>query len=331
MILKYRTFFRSPRPNAVFVIGCTAVALSGCSFNKASEAELHGDGGSVVITVDGREAGGFMADVNSGGVAPDVKFTPADNGGYALGGPLSAGTSSGTVTSSSGCNTLIGAVRDFKGLNETGGHPDFEAFSGQGPTIGLVADQLGTDQKPVYTSKCEAAAAAAATAACPYKQQTTSKAKFDEWYRNTDGVNMPYAVYFQFANNGGVSTFSSSAFFPLDGVGWGNSGMSNGVNHNYGFTTELHTNFAYAGGEHFTFTGDDDLWVFINGKLALDLGGLHTKQSGTVDLDASAAKLGIQKGKTYAMDLFHAERHTSASNFRVDTNFVFTDCGFIIP
>lgn len=284
-----------------------------------------------MISVDGKEGGTFTADVNSGGVAPDVKFTPADNGGYALGDPLSANTSAGTVTSSTGCNTLIGAVRDFKGLKETGGHPDFEAFSGQGPTTGLVAEQLGADQKPVYTSQCEAAAAAP-TAACPYKQQTTSKANFDEWYRNTDGVNKPYAVYFQFANNGGVSTFASAAFFPLDGAGWGNSGMgTDNMEHNFGFTTELHTNFAYAGGEHFTFTGDDDLWVFINGKLALDLGGLHTKHSATVDLDASAAKLGIQKGQRYSMDLFHAERHTAASNFRVDTNFVFTDCGIIIP
>jgi fibro-slime domain-containing protein len=329
MILKYRTYVRIHQATVLFVASAS-VALSGCSFNKASELELlHGDGGAIVPpAVDGKEGGAFMADLNAGGVAPDVKFTPADNGGYALGAPLSAGTSSGTVTSSSGCNTLIGAVRDFKGLKETDGHPDFEAFSGQGPTTGLVAAQLGADQKPVYASQCEAAAA---TAACPYKQQTTSKAKFDEWYRNTDGVNKPYEIYFQFANNGGVSTFDSSAFFPLDGAGWGNSGTANGVQHNFGFTTELHTNFAYSGGEHFTFTGDDDLWVFINGKLALDLGGLHAKQSATVDLDASAGKLGIQKGQSYSMDLFHAERHTSASNFRVDTNFVFTDCGFIIP
>jgi len=37
------------------------------------------------------------------------------------------------------------------------------------------------------------------------------------------------------------------------------------------------------------------------------------------------------KGGTYDLELFHAERHTNASNFRVDTNFVFVDCGVVIP
>ena len=66
-------------------------------------------------------------------------------------------------------------------------------------------------------------------------------------------------------------------------------------------------------------TGDDDLWVFINGKLALDLGGLHSQQTGTIDLDASASKLGITKGQNYPLVLFHAERHTVDSNFRIET------------
>jgi fibro-slime domain-containing protein len=52
--------------------------------------------------------------------------------------------------------------------------------------------------------------------------------------------------------------------------------------------------------------------------------------TGTLDLDASAAMLGISKGGIYKMDLFHAERHTNASNFQVQTNFVFTNCGTVI-
>jgi fibro-slime domain-containing protein len=118
----------------------------------------------------------------------------------------------------------------------------------------------------------------------------------------------------------------------LDGVGWGNSGRGEDHNqHNFGFTTEVHTKFAYHGGENFTFIGDDDVWVFINNKLAVDLGGLHPKATGSIDLDKSAGDLGIAKGNEYTLDLFHAERHTTASHFRIDTNLTFTNCGVIVP
>ena len=110
---------------------------------------------------------------------------------------------------------------------------------------------------------------------------------------------------------------------PLSGTG------TDGKQHDFGFTTEIHTQFKYAGGEQFTFTGDDDLWVFINKKLAIDLGGLHSPETSTVALDASAAMLGLAQGGVYPLDLFHAERHTEGSTFRVDTTLGFVDCGTI--
>jgi fibro-slime domain-containing protein len=88
--------------------------------------------------------------------------------------------------------------------------------------------------------------------------------------------------------------------------------------------------FRYKGGELFSFTGDDDLWVFVNDRLAIDLGGLHSAQTDVIDLDARAVELGIELGNEYALDLFHAERHTKASKFMVQSTLEFTNCDPIV-
>lgn len=90
------------------------------------------------------------------------------------------------------------------------------------------------------------------------------------------------------------------------------------VSHNYHFTYEINTKFTYSGGETFSFTGDDDLWVFIDDELVIDLGGVHGALSSSVSLDS----LGLTVGNDYTLDLFFAERHTSASNFKIETSLL---------
>jgi fibro-slime domain-containing protein len=99
--------------------------------------------------------------------------------------------------------------------------------------------------------------------------------------------------------------------------------LYHGQTHNYAFTTEIHTSFTYKGGEIFSFQGDDDVFTYVDNKLVIDLGGVHTVQSATIDFDKYADILGLVKGQTYNMDIFHAERHTTQSNFKMQTKF---DC-----
>ena len=93
--------------------------------------------------------------------------------------------------------------------------------------------------------------------------------------------------------------------------------------HNFSFTSELHYAFTYRAGasQTVTFTGDDDAWGFINGHLAIDLGGTHGPASNSVTLNATTASLlGIVDGGLYTLDFFQAERHICGSDYTMTLN-----------
>ena len=325
--------FRAHRYAILMLLWLPLIGL-GCSSSSDKGGGGGGDAGGPGYIVPGSTGGTSGVGSTSFSWPPTgfINVTNVSVGAYALGPQVSSSTTtSALVSSGCGQGVMYGVVRDFKmykdantdkPIDNPAGHIDFQDCN-CGDDHKITTATLGPDGKPVYASATTT--------------NTTFGAEyFNQWYNDVPGVNMTYVVALQMVQKDGVVSFSASinnpngqansSFFPLDGQGFGNETTyltSVSGDHNFSFTTEIHTGFTYNGGETFTFKGDDDVWVYINDQKVIDLGGMHSQEVGTVNLDT----LGLQKGQVYPMAIFNAERHTNQSNFRVDTTLAFTDCG----
>lgn len=240
---------------------------------------------------------------------------------------------------------LAATVRDFNSR-----HPNFEFDSkigdkeanncnAGGATLGMVQTTLGADKKPVSTGpgKC-------------------NNSEFNTWFNdftspsNQDLSNASTCIDLQMdkAANGQWeidSRYSTyMGFWPIDTFFVNNEVqlyegefyrdspfifIRKGENipgqnypigeHNFHFCMETHAEFVYRKGQKFSFTGDDDVWAFINKQLVVDLGGIHAALDAEVDLDT----LGLTEGELYDFDFFMCDRNTTGSNMKIKTSIYF--------
>ncbi len=234
------------------------------------------------------------------------------------------------------CLVLPITYRDFKSRHFPNGHDDFfylGASQSDGTQINNVPDtvcegmtlaNLGANGKPVLATTNFSAC----VGTFPLVKSSTS---FSQWYTDTAASKKTIGTLALRAQVNGTFQFSATGgtqFFPLDNnMKWADEqkicgdwpyGNCSSNTHNYHFTSEVRYLFPFSGGEQLTFSGDDDVWVFVNGQRAIDLGGVHQNQSRTVTLNNG--NYGMTVGKIYEIVVFHAERHPVGSNYTLTLN-----------
>lgn len=241
---------------------------------------------------------------------------------------------------------LSAVVRDFRSSLEAGGHDDFERYEGE-VRVGLVEAFLGSDGKPILRDRSglllvtdfrdDQGRAINPAFFNPDLGDTPGRlerrrdarvyaaAGFDAWFRDDPQTNMAQLVPLRLERAGEVYRFDSretepyellGGYYPIDGLLFEEAGDARNLH----FTTEIEAEFIVEPDRamRITAAANDDLWVFVDGQLVIDLGSTHARHEQTIDLSRLPF---LEAGEIYQIKVFCAERTGPESSLMFETTF----------
>jgi fibro-slime domain-containing protein len=259
------------------------------------------------------------------------------------------------------------------------GHPDFEIEppQNQGTQLNGTVEDLLVGGKPVNKNKNTTPnVALSPTTANGF---TTGQDFFQWWYRDNAKYNRRLNTSITLVETPAGSNnwvYQRNPWWPLDLDPPGTDPVLTSLTntneehpqdsgHNFYFTSETRHWFQFnpdtnaANDPVLSFYGDDDVWVFIGGKLTVDIGGIHgqaeenvtIRDNGTLFVDTCDTPnecpaqadyvvpgFTLESGKIYEIAVFQAERHVTGSNyqltlkgFSLDTSVCSPQCGVDPP
>lgn len=164
------------------------------------------------------------------------------------------------------------------------------------------------------------------------------------WFSEVEGKSKSYigTIRLDYDTDGAVFSFHKNKFYPLDEVEFGEGEEVNSDGHNHLFTMNFAVPFTVllSGRESFTITADDDTFVYVGDRLAIDMGGIHEAMTGKLEIqengevyaavdgrDLAYSGIDVQGKEGSIIRIFHADRDEEESVF--DVEFVGMNLGVV--
>jgi fibro-slime domain-containing protein len=302
-------------------------------FSTSTGVAIGPVGNEMLMTADAGDAGFLKRDMNrvelqfgcGNGSSP---FGP----GPAQGAPTPVGVPAADYVFPATLQ-LWGTIRDFRERRDVLGHADF-GLSGNAPTQAwVVGSRLDGDGKPVV--------ARPPAAGLPSQRAISSETSFATWFRDTPGQNLSRPRVLSIFR---VPSYGHTPQNPrwVYGVGGGSLGMSSTRGYmdtydflsgwNYGvnlsWTVEFVCNFVYRRDKQqwLHVAANNDVWVYLDGSLLIDVGGRSQPTFRAVDLNSVAASFGLVDNQTSQLKIFVANRRAAVRpSFQIWMNFPFNE------